>query len=154
MPKRGPGNPGRAFVVAAPLQRQMVFYRLSEGGDLYDTMNWSLHRQVVGRLGPLLVLAFVSWLVAAYFYFDPFVALGVLSVSKASWGVSPHEGYLRAALTTGLSMTLPIVGPYIILYMRLHRGERVRPAPWWNYALIIGGAVVGLIFGFWVVRFL
>ena len=107
------------------------------------TVDWYLHWQAIGRLGPLLLIVPLPWLIAVYFYLDPLAAFGVVPVSKASWGEFPHTGYLRAACAFGISMTGGVLGPYLVVYWQASRGERVSPAPWTMYMLTIGGLVAG-----------
>ena len=106
-------------------------------------MDWYLHKQAIGRLGPLLMVASLFWLLAAYFYFDPLAALGITRASKASWGALPNAALLRAAVTTSISSSGPALGMYFVLYWRARRGERIAPAPWPMYLLTVGGIIAG-----------
>lgn len=106
-------------------------------------MDWYLHRQVIGQLGPVLVVVSLLWLLVAYFYFDPLVALGIAPVSKASWGEFPNEHYFRAARTSSILASGTPLGMYFALYWRARRGERVSPTHWRMYVLLLGGVIVG-----------
>lgn len=106
-------------------------------------MDWYLHRQVIRRLGPALVVVSLCWLLVAYFYFDPLVALGIVPVSKASWGEYPNEHYFRAARTSSIFASVAPLGTYFALYWRARRGERFSPTPWPMYVLVLGGLIAG-----------
>lgn len=106
-------------------------------------MDWYLHRQVIGRLGPLLLIVPLPWILAAYFYIDPLVALGIIPISKASWGEFPYASYLRVAHVLGIAIIGGALGPYLAVYWRARRGERISPAPLSMYLLMVGGVVAG-----------
>jgi hypothetical protein len=48
-----------------------------------------------------------------------------------------------AAHVLGFAIIGGALGPYLAVYWRARRGERISPAPWSMYVLMAGGVVAG-----------
>jgi len=110
-------------------------------------MDWHLHRQAIGRLGPLMIVFSIPCLIAGYFYVDPLVWLGLAPAPKASWGETAYWNEIKTALTMGVSMGLGGFIGYVIHYTRLRQGERFEPVSARTYVLAISISAFGLIIG-------
>lgn len=57
-------------------------------------MDWYLHKQVLARMWPFVLIVSFLWITAAYLYLDPLAALGFTAGPKASWGKAPDEAVI------------------------------------------------------------
>lgn len=140
--------------LAGPLQHDTAFCKLISGNNPRRSMDWYLHRQAIGRAGPALMMVSIMWLIAGYFYFDPFVRLGFVPAPKASWGETAHWLYIETAVRGGISAGVGVLIGYVILYARLRRGARFGPVSWWIYVLAVSVFPLGLMIGLAVLHYL
>ncbi len=110
-------------------------------------MDWYLHKQVLARMWPFVLIVSFLWTAAAYLYLDPLAALGFTAASKASWGRAPNEALINMlVISMGPVLTLPAVGNYVRAFRQFRkqgRGGKNFERENIQYGLIVGTGLLG-----------